>query len=210
MQRLSVAFWSMLGIHTELQNQTVSFLRQYFLSNFVTISFTKTDVHTHTARAEVTRQLKEERKWTQDENYCIREQLNFEKEQGDLLNESFLKEFWLITALCWTDVFSLQSPTFISFLKPTLVCVHIVFHIEYNRTHYISLFAYVEQSRCWRQLCVWKSLFITREILKGVLPAVDRQELQSTMFLLYSIDPSVCIIEIGNRCLLPPAGDMWM
>lgn len=45
---------------------------------------------------------------------------------------------------------------------------------------------------------VWKSLFITREILKGVLPAVDRQELQSTMFLLYSIDPSVRIIEIGN------------
>lgn len=53
----------MLGIHTELQNQTnVSFLQEDFLSNLVTIFFTKTDVHTDTARAEVTRQLKEERK----------------------------------------------------------------------------------------------------------------------------------------------------
>lgn len=74
----------MLRIHTELQNQTnVSFLQEYF----VTIFFTKTDVHKHTARAEVTRRLMEERKWTQDENYCIWEQLNFEREQRDLLKE---------------------------------------------------------------------------------------------------------------------------
>lgn len=115
--------------------------------------------------------LMEETKWTQDENYCIREQLNFEKEQSDLLKEYFLKEFWFITALCWTEVFSVKSlqPTFISFFslffKLPLVCVHIVFHIEYNRTHYISLFAYVEQSRCWRQC--WKISLHHKRNIKG-------------------------------------------
>lgn len=45
---------------------------------------------------------------------------------------------------------------------------------------------------------VFENLSSSQEIVKGELLAVDRQELQSTMLLLYSIDPSVCIIEIGK------------
>lgn len=56
---------------------------------------------------------------------------------------------------------------------------------------------------------VFENLSSSQEIVKGELLAVDRQELQSTMLLLYSIDPSVCIIEIGKSLFLPPTGEIW-
>lgn len=132
-------------------------------------------------------------------------ELNFQKERRDFYNRN---SFQFLVSYCplldiWShfqwDWKTKKTLHLLSFFPPlALVCVRIEFHIRFNRTHYLSLLAYVEQSRCRRQLCVWKSLFITREIAKGVLLAVDRQELQSTMLLLYSIDPSVYIIESGK------------